>query len=75
MHEKTRIRSWNVPADAGCSDSVGALGEMLADRRGRSICRIIDTIPVSLINDLAVIGSGNALTSTVSSDPRSDEIV
>lgn len=51
---------------SGCSDNGGAFNEMLADRRGCSSCRIIDTIPEPPINDLAVINSGNALTSRVS---------
>lgn len=71
MYDATRVDS----ADVGCSDNGGAFSEMLADRRGRSSCRIIDTIPEPLINNLAVNYSGTALTSNVSSDFHSDEIV
>lgn len=64
-------RSVNV----GCWDNGGTISEM-SDRRSDSSCRIIGAISESLINDVAVIDSGNALTSGVSSDtPHSDESV
>lgn len=63
-------------ANAGCWDNAGTNSEMSADRRSGSSCRIIDAITESLINDVAVIGSGNALTFSVSSDTsHSDESV
>lgn len=64
------------PANAGCWDNGGTTSEMSADRRSDSSCRIIGTISESLINDVAVIGSDNALTSGVSSDTsHADESV
>lgn len=56
------------PANAGCWDNGGTISEMSADKRSGSSYSIIGVISESLINDAAVIGSGNALTSSVSSD-------